>query len=242
MNPNNTPNSGAPNPFTYTSQPISVAQSSTEVRMEFIRKTYSLFLAGILTALIAGTVCLRVEAVFNLAAMILSVPLVAIVLLFGTSMGAQAVSRVEGLNYVALFGFTAFIGFLFAPILAIYEMSAPGIVVEAAFLTTTIFGALTAYVFITKKDFSFLGGMLFVGVAALIIGGLANVFLFKSAGASYWMAWVTVLLFSGFVLFDTSRIMLRYDSKGYCSAALALFLDFFNMFMAILRILGGGRR
>lgn len=237
--PSNTPQ--GENPFAYSSQPVMVAQSSADVRMEFIRKTYSLFMAGILMALIAGTVCLRVDAVLNLSLMVLSNPLIAVVLLFGLSMGAQAVSRIEGLNYAALFGFTAFIGFLFAPMLALYEMRVPGIVGQAAFLTTIIFGSLTAYVFVTKTDFNFLGGMLFVGIIALVLGSLANVFFFKSAGASYWMAWVTLFLMSGFVLFDTSRIIHRYDAKGYCSAALSLFLDFFNMFMAILRILGGRR-
>ncbi|RYG58880.1 Bax inhibitor-1/YccA family protein, partial [bacterium] len=230
---------GTPSPFDQSShQSLSVAQSSADVRMEFIRKTYSLFMAGILVAIIAGTICLQVPAILSLAAMIWSVPLVAIALMFGLTMGAEAVSRTEGLNYVALFGFTGFIGFLFAPILALY---APQLLGTAAFLTTTIFGGLTAYVWVTKKDFNFLGGMLFVGLFALIVGGLANMFLFRSAGASYWMAWVTVVLFSGFVLYDTSQIIHRYDSKGYCSAALSLFLDFFNMFMAILRILGGRR-
>lgn len=244
LNPMNFPNNsnGSSNPFQYSTQPVSVAQSSVDVRMEFIRKTYSLFLAGILCALVAGTICLNSFPVASAAITILRVPLLAIALLFGLSMGAQAVSRIEGLNYAALFGFTAFIGFLFAPILAMYERSAPGIVTQAALLTSITFGALTAYAFISKKDFSFLGGLLFVGLIALILGGLANVFLFKSLNASYWMAWVTVMLFAGYVLYDTSRIIHRYDSKGYCSAALALFLDFFNMFMAILRILSGGRR
>ncbi len=233
---------GESNPFSYSSQPLTVADSPVEVRMEFIRKTYSLFLAGILCALVAGTICLNSYPLFSAAVGILRVPLMAIVLLFGLSMGAQAVSRIEGLNYAALFGFTAFIGFLFAPILRFYEQGAPGIVMQAAALTTITFSALTAYAFITKKDFSFLGGMLFVGVILLVLGGLANVFFFKSVGASYYMAWITVFLFAGYVLFDTSRIIHRYDSKGYCSAALALFLDFFNMFMAILRILSGNRR
>jgi FtsH-binding integral membrane protein len=141
-----------------------------------------------------------------------------------------------------LFGFTFLIGVLFAPIIKIFEQSAPGIVGQAAFLTTLVFGSLTAYAFISRKDFSYLGGMLFVGLIALIVGGLANVFFFKSSGASYWMAWVTVFLFSGFVLYDTSQIIHRYDERGYCAAALSLFLDFLNLFMAILRILGGSRR
>jgi FtsH-binding integral membrane protein len=239
--PSNQLDNGSPNPISYSSQPVSVADSPVEVRMEFIRKTYSLFFAGILMALVAGTLTLNSAPVLSASLSVLRSPILAIVLLFGLSIGAQAVSRMEGLNYAALFGFTAFIGFLFAPILRIYEANQAGIVTQAALLTSITFGALTAYAFISKKDFSFLGGMLFVGLIALILGGLANVFLFKSLSASYWMAWVTVLVFAGFVLYDTSRIIHRYDAKDYCSAALSLFLDFFNMFMAILRILSGRR-
>ncbi len=239
---NQNPQNGNPSPFPYPNQLQTVADSPVEVRMEFIRKTYSLFLAGILCSLVAGTICLNSQPIYSAATGILSSPILAIALLFGLSLGAQAVSRIEGLNYAALFGFTAFIGFLFAPILRGYEQSAEGIVVQAATLTAITFSALTAYAFITKKDFSFLGGMLFVGLILLIGGGLANMFFFKSSGASYYMAWVTLFLFAGYVLYDTSQIIHRYDAKGYCSAALSLFLDFFNMFMAILRILSGNRR
>jgi FtsH-binding integral membrane protein len=128
---------------------------------------------------------------------------------------------------------------MFAPAI---EMYAPGVVGQAAFSTVVVFGGLTAYVFLSRKDFSYMGGRLFVGLIALVAGGLANRFLFKSGLAQYIMSWITVVLFSGFVLYDTSRIIHRYDERGYCMAALALFLDFFNMFMAILNILGGGRR
>lgn len=218
-----------------------VAQLSVEARLGFIRKTYLLFMAGIVMSIAAGAVCLTVPAVNNAARGVLSNPILMLVLLFGGTIAANAVSRVEGLNYVALFAFTALIGFLFAPILAIYQMQQAGIVGQAAFLTIVVFGSLTAYAFISRKDFSYLGGLLFVGLMALIVGGLANLFFFKSSAGSYWMAWITVMLFSGFVLYDTSRIIHNYDERGYCSAALSLFLDFFNMFMAILRILSGNR-
>lgn len=218
-----------------------VAQLSVEARLGFIRKTYLLFLAGILMSIVAGTICLSVEPVFNAALSVLRMPILLLVLLFGGTIAANAVSRVEGLNYFALFAFTSLIGFLFAPILAIYQMQQAGIVGQAAFLTVVVFGSLTAYAFISRKDFSYMGGILFIGMIALILGGLANMFFFKSPAASYWMAWVTVMIFSGFVLYDTSRIIHNYDERGYCSAALSLFLDFFNMFMAILRILGGNR-
>ena len=228
-----------PNAFS-TSTGWTVAESSAEVRTAFIQKTYVLFMAGILSAIVTGGLTLNTP-LYNVSASILSSTWLAIILMFGGVMLAQAVSRIEGLNYIALFGFTGLIGFLFAPVLRMYEGAFPGIVAQAAFLTVLIFGSLTAYVFVSKKDFSFMGGILFVGLIALVIGGLANAFFFKSAGAGYWMAWITMFLFSGFVLYDTSQIIHRYDAKGYCSAALALFLDFFNLFMAILRILGGGR-
>jgi FtsH-binding integral membrane protein len=228
-------------PFESSTHARMVADAPAEARLNFIRKTYLLFMASILAAILAGTLCLQVPALQNLAGTILSNPIIALVVIVGASFAAQAVSRIEGLNYAALFGFTALIGLIFAPVLRMYETTAPGIVTQAAFLTTLVFGSLTLYAFLSRKDFSYLGGLLFVGIIALVVGGLANAFFFKSSSGSYWMAWVTVFLFSGFVLYDTSQIIHRYDEKGYCSAALALFLDFFNLFMAILRILGGNR-
>lgn len=236
MNPQYNPQS---DPFNNSTMATNVSQSPVAVRMNFIRKTYVLFLAGILMCVLAGTACLSVPSMRNFAeGLIHDHFFIVFLLIIGGSFAASAVSQIEGLNYVALFGFTSLIGFIFAPIVALY---APEVVGQAAFLTILMFGSLTAYVFVTKKDFSFLGGMLFVGLIALILGGLANAFLFRNAGASYWMAWVTLFLFSGYVLYDTSNIMNRYSEKSYCTAALMLFLDFFNMFLALLRILGGRR-
>jgi len=193
-------------------------------------------------AVVAGAITVSSRPLFEAAIAILRTPLLGLILLVGLVWVASAVSRIEGLNYIALFGFTAFCGFWITPLLAIYEQIQPGIVSQAAVLTLLTFGALTTYAFVTKKDFSFLGGMLFVGLITLIGGMLLNVFWLKSPMMSYWMSWGILLVFSGYVLFDTSRIIHRYDEKSYCSAAIALFLDFFNMFLAILSILAGGRR
>lgn len=237
-------NSGDSSPNTFASgqtlQPVSLASAGT--RMDFIRKTYVLFMAGIVAAIVMGAITISVPPLFYAALALLKMPLLALLLLLGSVWIATALSRTEGLNYVALFGFTAFIGFWITPLLALYAQAAPGILTQAAVLTLLIFGSLTTYVFVTRKDFSFLGGMLFVGLIALIGGGLLNIFWFKSSAADYWMAWGILLIFSGYVLFDTSRIIHRYDENSYCTAALALFLDFFNMFLAILRILYGSRR
>jgi len=232
----------SPNTFAsgHTLQPVSMA--STQTRMDFIRKTYALFMAGIVTCIIGCAVTVSVQPLFDASVALLRIPLLMFAILIGAVIGASAVSRMEGLNYVGLFGFTALMGFLFTPFFAIMEQMFPGILTQALVLTLLVFGSLTTYAFVTKKDFSFLGGMLFVGLIALIGGGLLNIFLFKSSAMSYWMSWGTLLIFSGYVLYDTSRIIHRYDEKSYCSAALALFLDFFNMFLALLSILSGGRR
>ena len=235
------------NPFGYSSAPVSVADSPVEARLAFIRKTYVLFLAGILCSLFAGVATLHSAALLGVSVAVWGVhlgpiPILAILLIGGAGAGAQYVSRMEGANYAGLFGFTGLLGWLFTPIIAGYELSQPGILSQAASLTAITFGALTAYAFVSKKDFSFLSGILFVGVVGLVLGYFANLFFFHSPFMAYIMAWFVLLIFSGYVLYDTSNIMRRYDTGAYCSAALSLFLDFFNMFLAILRILSGSRR
>jgi FtsH-binding integral membrane protein len=221
-------------------QPLTVAESPAEVQLNFIRKTYVLFMAGILSSIVAGVICLQTP-LLSVALGILQMPLLAFGLILGGSIGAQALARKEGINYVALFAFTSFLGFIMAPVLAMTEMRSPGILGQTAFLSTLVFGALTAYAFISRKDFNFLGGIVFVGMIAMIGAGLANMLWFKSSGFGYWMAWGTLLFSSGFVLYQTSRMIHDYDPREYCAAALGLFISFFNIFMSILRILGGNR-
>lgn len=237
----NYPSQNPGSPYASGSMSLPVSEMNVGARMDFIRKTYSLFLAGILCALLVGIATARVPALTQASFALSNNVLLAVVLLLGLSFGAQAVSRVEGLNYVALFGFTGFIGFWITALLSAYESRVPGIVAQAGVLSMIIFGALTAFAFLSKTDFSFLRAILFVGVIALVLGGLANIFFFKSPAASYWMAWVSLMIFSGFVLYDTSNIMRTHDSRGYVSAALGLFLNFLNIFLSLLRILSGNR-
>jgi FtsH-binding integral membrane protein len=230
---------GQQNPFS-SSTGWTVAESPAEVQSAFILKTYALFFAGILAAVVMGGITLNTP-LYDIALMLRQIPLLACGLLIVGGIAAQAVSRIEGLNYAALFGFTSLVGFLLTPIVDRYESMFPGIVAQAGFLTVVIFGALTAYVFVTKKDFSFMGGMLCVGGIGLFIAILANAFWFQSAGIGYWIAWISLFLFSGFVLYDTSQIIHRHDPKSYCAAALDLFIDFYMIFMSLLQILAGSR-
>ena len=245
MNPGFNPqdrnsNNRAPirDPWGQSTMARSVAEASPAVRGDFIRKTYFFFMAGVLSCVAMGALTLSSRELLSASLSILQMPLLVFGLIIGGSILAQSLARKEGLNYVALFGFTGLMGFLFSPIVAMY---APGVVAQSAALSVLIFGALTAYALISKKDFSFMGGMLFIGFVALIGGSLLNALWFKNWGLDYWISWGVLLFSGGFVLYQTSNILHEYQENQYCAAALGLFISFLNIFMSLLRILGGGR-
>jgi len=104
-----------------------------------------------------------------------------------------------------------------------------------------IFGGLTAYVWLTKKDFSYLGASLTIGLFLIIGISIINLFIGSSV-MSMTLSIVSVLLFSGFILYDTSVILRNAMAIPPTLAALNLYLDFLNLFLSLLRILGGSNR
>jgi modulator of FtsH protease len=146
-----------------------------------------------------------------------------------------------------LFGLSALVGFVIAPAIYFAQLrasmgatlsSAP--VLHAFGLATAGFTGLSAYALTTKRDFSALGGFLGMGLFVVIGASILNLFLGASV-LSLAIASVTILLFGGFVLYDTQR-MLRDGDLEPVPAALSLYLNFLNLFMALLRILSSGRR
>ena len=86
-----------------------------------------------------------------------------------------------------------------------------------------------------------MGGMLTTALIVMIIGGLLNVFLFKSPAFSFLYSAAGVLIFSGFIIYDTFNIMNRYPTDEYIAATLSLYLDILNLFLMLLHLLGGSR-
>jgi FtsH-binding integral membrane protein len=117
----------------------------------------------------------------------------------------------------------------------------PGLIYNALFLTILIFAALTTYVFVSKKDFSYMGATLTIGIFMVFGALIVNMFV-HSSSLDLALSIIIVILFSGFVLFDTSRILKRAHEIPPTLGALSLYLDFMNIFLALIRILGGGRR
>ena len=215
-------------------QPLTAAEVGLEERVAFIRKVYALFFAGILFAVVGVWLGFAFPPLMIAAA---QHPWIMLIVMLGAVMGTQAVRHTPGVNLVALFGFTTLTGVIISPLLYIISRSNPNSIFQAGVLTVGIFGGLTAYVFISKRDFSFLRGMVTVGLIVVILGGLLNILFVGSLGLGFALACATLLLFAGFVLYDTSNIIRRYPTNEYVSGALALYLDALNIFLALLRIL-----
>ena len=132
--------------------------------------------------------------------------------------------------------FTGLSGLGLGPTLSHY-IALPGgssTVMTAAVLTTAVTLALTAYVHKTGKDFSRMGGFLFAGLIVVLLASIAAMFVpAMQAGVSA----VATLLFSGFILYDTSRLV-RGEEDNYVLAAVSMYLNVLNLFLSILQLLG----
>jgi modulator of FtsH protease len=153
-------------------------------------------------------------------------------------------TRKSGWGLVAIFAFTGCEGYSIGPILNTYIHSlsnGPQVVMTALGATGVIFFALSAYALTTKKDFSYLGAFIFVGVVVAFLAGIVAM-LFNISGLSLLVSAAFVLLSSGLILFQTSLII-NGGEKNYIMATVTLYVALLNLFLSLLRILSafGGR-
>jgi len=165
-------------------------------------------------------------------------PLLFIVGVYGLMFLTNALKNsVWGL--VSVFAFTGFMGYALGPILSLYITSfsnGPQIVTTALGGTGLIFFALSAYVLTSRKDFSYLGGFLFVGVMVAFLAMIANIFL-QLPALNLGVSAVFVLISSGLILFQTSEII-HGGETNYISATVSLFVSIYNLFLSLLNLLG----
>ena len=206
------------------------ASVTTTERLVFIKKVYSLLAMSMGTAAI-GAYLGSGPLLLLVAPNMMLFFILQIALIFFASFAA----RKPGLNMVALFSFTTVSGLTLGPLL--YQVG-PSIAAEAFALTAITFAGLSMYVVYSKKDFSFMSGFLMTGLIVLVVGGLLNMFFIQSGMMHFVMSGASVLLFSGFILYDTSNILRYYGTDEHVSATLALYLDVLNLFIALLSILG----
>jgi modulator of FtsH protease len=138
--------------------------------------------------------------------------------------------------------FTFAEGVWLAPLLFIYNRMQPGVIGQAGMLTLSTFGVLSMYALVSRRDFSAWGGFFTVGLWVLIATSLLNLF-FHNNTASLWLAAGTVFVFGGLLVFDTWRIVRSgaYGPDDYVPAAVSIYLDLLNLFLAILRLLSRNR-
>lgn len=228
--------------------------------VRYLQKVYTLFTAGVIFAIAGAMVALyagtpvRVETGDGVIGL---PPIVAwgmqhwimmLVVYFGAFLAASFLRRRPGINLVALFGYTFVTGLFLAPTIFFAQvMASQGVTLDthpvrdAFILTGGAFTGLTSYVLVTRKNFSFLGGALSAGLWVVLIAMLLGIF-FHSAAFHLAIASVGVLLFCGYILYDTSRLLHDTREDDAVGAALRLFLDVVNLFLFLLRILSSSRR
>ena len=146
--------------------------------------------------------------------------------------------RDSGLGLLFVFGLTGFMGYTLGPILNAYLALPNGtqVVMMAMGGTAAIFLALSSYVMTTRKDFSFMGGFLMVGILVAFLAGL-GAFFFEMPGLSLAVSAMFVLLMSGLILYETSNII-HGGETNYIMATVTLFVSIFNLFTSLLHLLG----
>jgi FtsH-binding integral membrane protein len=208
-----------------------------EERATLVRRTYALVLVSVLVTMVGASFGLSQP---QLMAAVAQHPFIAFFaslapLLLATRKKAEFPMNI---GLVLLFNFV--MGVIISPALYIYGRTQPGLIGQAAVLTIGAFGILTLYAFVSRRDFSAWGSFLMVGLWVLIGTMLLN-FFFQNAIVDLWLASVAVLLFSGLLVFDTWRLRNYYGPDEYVGAAVQIYLDLLNMFMAILRVMGNRR-
>ncbi len=205
-----------------------------EEKASLLAKTYLLLTVGFILMAV-GTV-VGLQFLPQLAAlgkwMYLIIALVATI---GT-MFLALMNQHNTLGYVFFCLFTFTVGFFDAPAIAVI-LNSPALIVifkQAFGLTAAITGSLTAYVFISKKDFSFLSGFLFTGLVLVVIMAVLGLF-WQNDTLTLVMSGMGALVFSGFILYDTSRLV--HEKGTPVEIAIALFLDIVNLFWMLFNLL-----
>jgi FtsH-binding integral membrane protein len=208
-----------------------------EERATLVRRTYSLVLVSVLVTMVGASFGLSQPQLMDA---VNRHPFIAFFCSIAPLLMATRKKTDFPINIALVFLFNLVMGVMISPALYFYGKTQPGLIGQAAVLTVGAFGILTLFAFVSRRDFSAWGSFLMVGLWVLIGTMLLN-FVFRNEAASLWLSSVAVLLFSGLLVFDTWRLRNFYGPDDYVGAAVQIYLDLLNIFMAILRIAGNRR-
>lgn len=210
----------------------SFAQSDMAL-VSFVKQTYQLFAGSLLAATIGAYI-----GISTLGGVVAQYYIGFVILELALLVGLFFTKAKPGINLLMLFAFTFVSGLTLTPILS-RVLGMPGgasIVAQAFLLTTAIFGVMSIFALRTKKDLASMGKILFIALIVVVIGSLINLFL-GSPILQVAIAGVSAILFSIFIAYDTQNIVRGlYDSP--VTAVVSLYLDFLNLFVSLLQLLG----
>jgi len=214
-------------------QAIALPQGGTEATLasnKVIRNTYMLLSMTLLFAAVTAATSVALK---------LPHPglIITLVGYFGLLFATHKLQN-SGWGLVSVFALTGFLGYTLGPIVSHYLGLPNGgqTVMMAMAGTAAIFLGLSGYSLTTKKDFSFMGGFLMVGILLAFLAGLAAIF-FEIPALSLTVSAAFVLLMSGLILYETSNII-HGGETNYVLATVTLFVSIFNLFTSLLHLLG----
>jgi FtsH-binding integral membrane protein len=221
------------------SLPGTLVRTGTE-RATLVRRTYGLVFISVIVTAIGVAFGMTQPAVMRA---VNDHPIITLIAMFAPLWMALRAQRDYPRNLILTLLFTFVEGVWLAPFIFMAETRSPGIAGQAAILTLSTFGVLSAYAVLSRRDFSAWGSFFIMGLWVLIATSLLNIF-FPTALGTLWIAAATVMVFSGLLVFDTWRLLRsgQFGPDDYVPAAVSIYLDLLNLFIAILSLLGGRRR
>ena len=214
---------------------IAAQSQSALASNKVLRNTYALLGVSLIPTVVGALIGMTMN--FGFAA---QSPMLFFILTLGALFGMFYLikaNRNSSLGVVFLLGLTFLMGLMLGPILqAAFSLSNGGQIVGlAAGGTASIFLVLSGIATTSKRDFSFMGKFLMIGLMLLILAMVVNIF-FQIPAMSLAISGIAVLIFSGFILYDVNRIV-RGGETNYIMATLALYLNIYNLFVHLLHIL-----
>lgn len=199
----------------------------------FVKETYKLFAASMMAGAVGAYVGVPMAAAIH------SIIWPLFFLEIGLLIALHFVKHKPGINLAVMFGFTFMTGITLAPLLAVtLQMSGGGAIIGNAFaMTSVIFGGMSLFAIKTTQDFTGYGKPLMIALVVIIIGSLLNMFLLQSPILHILIQAAVVMLFSVLVIYDTQNII-RGAYETAIDGAVALYLDFLNIFTALLQLFG----
>lgn len=216
--------------------------SSKQVVMDGMNRVYSMMTMAVLNSMLVSYFVSTSPALMTflftgvMKWIVILAPLAAI---FAIGYFMQRATRSQA--YLMLHGFAALMGVSFATIFVVYTSLS---IVQAFLGATCLFLTMSLYGYTTKRDLTSIGQFMFVGLIAIIIVSLINLFIGSSL-VSMVVSALAVIIFLGLTAYDTQKIreMIAYDRTGHAEVmgALTLYLDFINLFIHLLHLFGNRR-